>query len=105
MQRVLEHGFLAPEVCEALSSWLGKALVKCFADDSEAVRTGAINLFSKLIRVHSDAVLPMLPYVMPVLEERLQNQGKTGRMEQCEELRLSLIEVLQRTHSCSSTYS
>jgi hypothetical protein len=85
------------EISAAVSSWLGKALIKCFADDSERARAHALNIFHDQMCSHPDALLPMLPYVMPVLEERLVKKEGCEVPEACEEVRLQLIDV--RPHS------
>lgn len=63
------------------------------ADSTEGIRTSAISMFSSLIQKYPDAVLPMLPYSMPVLEGRLYVDEYGNRQEQSEEIRLLLLKV------------
>lgn len=93
-----EHPSEDADASEALSSWLGKALIKCFADESERARTKAVKIFHDQVSRHTDVLLPMLPYVMPVLEERLVKEDGCDRRENCEEVRLQLIDVRPSTH-------
>lgn len=94
MKAILKDGSYADEeTSEAVSSWLGKALIKCFADESERVRAKALKIFHDQVASHSDALLPMLPYAMPILEERLVKDEGCDRREKCEEVRLLLIDV------------
>lgn len=81
------------DASEALSSWLGKALIKCFVDDSERARAKALQIFHDQVSGHTDVLLPMLPYVMPILEERLVKEEGCDRREPCEEVRQQLINV------------
>jgi hypothetical protein len=57
---------------EALSSGLGKALLRRFDDSSEVCRDHAACIFLHLMRQGETMTLQMLPYAMPVLEERLR---------------------------------
>lgn len=43
----------------------------------------------------------MLPYAMPILEERLVKEEASERPESCEEVRLQLIDVRHLPTSCS----
>ncbi len=65
-------------VAEALQAQLGKGLLRRFDDASGAVRELAVSLFLHLLRKGDAAVLQLLPYAMPVLEERLQT-SQVGR--------------------------
>ena len=77
-----------------MSSWLGKSLLKLFADPHERIRALSIDLFRSSIAKGQDAVLELLPYVMPVLEERLlRQQHSKGPAEASEELRRDLLLV------------
>jgi hypothetical protein len=76
---------------EILSSWYGKALLPRFADCSEAVREIAVSNFLACTKI-SDATLPLLPYIIPVLEERVDSQN-TGSKEASEDIRLRLVQV------------
>lgn len=79
---------------EATGDFLGKALLKRFADSSESVRALAVKVFHHLITSCPDTVLPMLPYATPVLEERLQMHAHPkAPVEPSEEMRLSMIQV------------
>lgn len=85
----------AGTTAEILSSWLGKALLKLFADPCERVRTLAVTLFGASIRQGPDAILELLPYITPVLEERLQAEERASvPAERSEEIRVKLLEVL-----------
>ena len=57
---------------EALGSGLGKALLRRFDDSSEVCRDYAASIFLHLLQQGEATTLQMLPYAMPVLEERLQ---------------------------------
>eukprot|EP00878_Enallax_costatus_P025137 GHUV01026862.1.p1 GENE.GHUV01026862.1~~GHUV01026862.1.p1 ORF type:complete len:260 (+),score=37.97 GHUV01026862.1:166-945(+) len=61
----------ASAVAGALRSKLGKSLLRSFDDHSEACRQLAITVFKEALQASPDAALAMLPYAMPVLEERL----------------------------------
>jgi hypothetical protein len=50
---------------------LGKAVLRRFDDRSEACRELAVTAFSQLMQMAPDGVLALLPYALPVLEERL----------------------------------
>jgi hypothetical protein len=76
---------------EILSSWYGKALLPRFADSSEAVRELAVSSFLVCIR-SSNTALPLLPYIIPVLEERIDSE-KIGNKEASEDIRLKLMQV------------
>lgn len=54
------------------TSKLCKALLRCFDNRTEACRDKAVACCSMLLQADPDAVLSLLPYVMPVLVERLQ---------------------------------
>ncbi|KAG1672600.1 hypothetical protein FOA52_002080 [Chlamydomonas sp. UWO 241] len=89
------------EVAETtLSDWLegklGKALLRKFDDVGEANRELAVSTLSGLLQAAPDSVLMLLPYAMPVLEERLAwepGAGKTPK-EGSEEVRLTLTRLL-----------
>jgi hypothetical protein len=83
---------------DAMSSWLGKALIKCFADASERARTLAVKTFHEGLKTCPDAAMPMLPYLVPVLVERLckVDVSKHWR-EPVEELR-SLLFTVRTSH-------
>jgi hypothetical protein len=55
-----------------LTEGLGKALLLRFEDTSEACRELAVGCFQQLLIKGEEATLHLLPYAMPVLEERLQ---------------------------------
>ena len=61
---------------------VGRALLLRFADTSERVREAAACLALGLIQRAPDSAMSVMPYVMPVLEERLiplaQGTGGTG---------------------------
>lgn len=79
---------------DVLASWLGKALLKLFADPTEAVRRAAVRFFMTSIEQGPDSVLQLLPYIIPVLEERLQaEQSPSVPVERSEEMRLSMLQV------------
>eukprot|EP00892_Ulva_mutabilis_P010543 jgi/Ulvmu1/7861/UM004_0092.1 len=82
------------DMADAVSSWLGKALVKSMADSAQCIRMSAISMFRDLIKQHPDAILPMLPYAIPVLEGRLHADENGNRQEQSEEIRLLLLQAL-----------
>jgi hypothetical protein len=54
------------------TSKLCKALLRCFDSRAEACRDTAVSCCSMLLQADPDAVLSLLPYIMPVLVERLQ---------------------------------
>jgi hypothetical protein len=62
------------QAAHALTEGLGKALLLRFEDTSEACRELAVGCFQQLLVKGEDATLHLLPYAMPVLEERLQLQ-------------------------------
>lgn len=80
-------------MAEALAEWLGKPLLRVFADSAEAARAGAAGLFLQALRAGTDAVLPLLPYAVPVLEERLQGNACKVLTEPSEDVRLLLMQV------------
>jgi hypothetical protein len=92
------------EQLEAASSWLGKALIRAFADVSERVRSMALELMHKQLTHHPDALLPVLPYAMPVLEERLYRDDNCKRAEPSEEVRLQLINVRMLPYPARPTW-
>jgi hypothetical protein len=51
---------------------LCKALLRCFEHHTEACRDMAVSCLSSLLQADPDATLGLLPYVIPVLVERLQ---------------------------------
>lgn len=61
----------AAAVAEVLTSKLGKSLLRRFDDSIESCREIAVTIFKHMLQAGPDATLPMLPYAMPVLEERL----------------------------------
>lgn len=63
------------------------------ADTVQSIRMTAVSMFRGLIQKHPDAVLPMLPYSIPVLEGRLYVDEHGDRQEQTEEIRLELLKV------------
>ena len=81
------------DMASVLSDWLGKPLLRVLADTSEAARTAAAALFLQCLRTGEDAVLSLLPYAVPVLEERLQGPEGKALTEPCEEVRLVLMQV------------
>ena len=58
-------------IADVLEGSLGKALLRRFADATEAVRDGSIRLFGAALDYAPDAAMSLMPYLMPVLEERL----------------------------------
>uniref|UniRef100_A0A061RFE2 Uncharacterized protein n=1 Tax=Tetraselmis sp. GSL018 TaxID=582737 RepID=A0A061RFE2_9CHLO len=55
-----------------------------------------MSVFHRIMEVHPDSTLAMLPYAIPVLEERLQRSDPAQPMaEPCEELRLQLVKLLR----------
>ncbi|KAF8058324.1 Dnaaf5 [Scenedesmus sp. PABB004] len=80
----------------AASTQLGKALLRRFEDASEACREAAVAAFASLLAAAAgDGVLPLLPYAMPVLEERLHADEASGApAEPSEEIRLALARLL-----------
>jgi hypothetical protein len=81
-------------ISDVLASWLGKTLLKLFADPTEAVRSAAVRFFLTSIEQGPDSVLQLLPYVIPVLEERLQaQQFPSVPAERSEEMRSSMLQV------------
>lgn len=54
------------------TSKLCKALLRCFDNRTESCRDMAVSSCSRLLQVDPDATLGLLPYVLPVLVERLQ---------------------------------
>lgn len=94
MQKLLDCPHVPSDsISDAISTWLGKTLVKSMADTTESIRTSAVSLFRSLIQKYPDAVLPMLPYSMPALEGRLYVDEHGNRQEQSEEIRLLLVKV------------
>eukprot|EP00879_Flechtneria_rotunda_P022808 GHRR01024092.1.p2 GENE.GHRR01024092.1~~GHRR01024092.1.p2 ORF type:complete len:126 (+),score=27.28 GHRR01024092.1:496-873(+) len=65
------HPAPADVIAEALTSKLGKGLLRQFDNRSEACRELVVSTFKRLLQAGPDATLQMLPYVMPVMEERL----------------------------------
>jgi len=69
-------------LADALEGSVGRALLLRFADTSERVREAAACLALGLIQRAPDSAMSVMPYVMPVLEERLiplaQGTGGTG---------------------------
>ncbi|WIA41829.1 hypothetical protein OEZ86_009159 [Tetradesmus obliquus] len=84
----------AEDVAEALSCKLGKALLRRFEDKSEACREAAVSTFNAMLQAGADATLSLLPYAIPVLEERLFIQQGQGSAEPSEEVRLLLLQLL-----------
>lgn len=54
------------------TSKLCKALLRCFDNRTESCRDMAVSSCSRLLQLDPDATLGLLPYVLPVLMERLQ---------------------------------
>ncbi|MEW5306836.1 MAG: hypothetical protein WDW36_009274 [Sanguina aurantia] len=82
-------------LCEWLGGSLGKALLRRLDDSSEAVRTAAAGMLDEMLQAAPDAVLALLPYAMPVLEERLRwGEVKKTPTEPSEEVRLQLACLL-----------
>ena len=93
---------------------IGKALLRRFDDPSEACRDLSVSLLTSLISIAPHSTLSLLPYVMPVLQERIppisltppsQSTASSGKptatrtgglasscklVETCEEIRLKL---------------
>ncbi|KAL0039469.1 hypothetical protein WJX79_009522 [Trebouxia sp. C0005] len=90
---VLESALPVTVIQEATEHLLAKPLLLGLGDKSEAFRMLAINMLIRLLQVAPDAVIAVLPYAVPVLEERLQAQEVT-QGEQTEELRLSLLHLV-----------
>ncbi|GBF95342.1 hypothetical protein Rsub_07770 [Raphidocelis subcapitata] len=97
-----------------LPSGLVKPLLRRFEDASDACRGLAADAALALLRAHPGDVLALLPYVMPVLEERLSRRpacgasepvagaaapSPAGPVEQSEEVRLTLVRLLHFTVS------
>jgi hypothetical protein len=96
--RMAETNLDMAVLSDAMSSWLGKALIKCFADASERARTIAVEAFHEGLKMCPDAAMPMLAYLVPVLVERLRKVGVTKHWrEPVEELR-SLLFTVWRSH-------
>ncbi|GAX77040.1 hypothetical protein CEUSTIGMA_g4487.t1 [Chlamydomonas eustigma] len=60
----------------AVQEWLeggklGKALLRRYDDSAEACRELAVSILSGLLKAAPHSVLSMMPYIVPVLEERL----------------------------------
>lgn len=67
----------APALCRTLT----KPLLRRFDDASEKCREMAAGCALKLLRSCPDEVLGLLPYIMPVLEERLQRQVRSMQLK------------------------
>jgi len=95
----LADGVLA----DATGDFLGKALLKRFADASERVRDLAMSLFLALLQRAPDATLPIMPYAMPVLEERLSREPESAAAprEASEELRLVMMRTVALLAGCA----
>lgn len=75
---------------------LGKGLIKIICDDLESVREMGAALFLKVCHHNEDSMLALLPYTIPVLEERLiRKEGSLAPPEPCEEVRWKLVLVLR----------
>jgi hypothetical protein len=72
---------------------LGKAVLRCFEHRSEACRELAAATATALLRADPDATLALLPYAMPVLEERLHAD------EVCAEL-CAELSCMPRCQAC-----
>lgn len=81
---------------DVLASWYGKALLKRMTDVAEAVRTEAVAAYLTALRTGPDAMLPLLPYTIPVLEELLDRE-EHGTREPSEDVRFALLQV--RVHA------
>ncbi|KAG2499196.1 hypothetical protein HYH03_002777 [Edaphochlamys debaryana] len=79
------------------SDGLGKALLRRFDDPSESHREMAVTCLLRLLRAAPGAVLTLLPYVFPVLSERVcfKEEGAKNLTEPCEEVRLGLARLLR----------
>ena len=88
--QVLVSDYADTEMAAVLAAELGKPLLKLFADSAEAARAAAVQTWQTCLCSAPDAVLQLLPYAMPVLEERLHCADV---LEPSEELRLSLMQV------------
>jgi hypothetical protein len=60
------------EAADLLEDSLGKGLLRRLDDASEGVREKAAKLLLALLQKGPGAAMAMLPYAMPVIEERLQ---------------------------------
>lgn len=86
---------------DVLSSWYGKELLKRFADPAEAVRAAAIAAYLAAVQAGPNAVLPLLPYTIPVLEERLERHEQHV-LEPSEDVRLALLRVRPLSPVCGA---
>jgi hypothetical protein len=59
---------------------LGKAVLRCMDQRAEACRELAARACTALLRADPDATLALLPYAMPVLEERLRADEVRARV-------------------------
>ncbi|CAG9467341.1 unnamed protein product [Pedinophyceae sp. YPF-701] len=56
---------------EALETVVGKHLLRCFDDAAEATRSLAVETTAALLREAPESCMAFLPYLMPVIEERV----------------------------------
>jgi len=83
-----------PVLEEAIETAIGKGLLRCFDDPSEATRELAITVFTRLLEVAPNSSMALQPYLFPVLEERLiPMEAPEG----------SHISVIQQTRACLET--
>ena len=66
-------------VSELLSDYLGKPLLRLAADPVEAIRSEAIDIFLQCLRQGPDAILPLLPYAVPILRASAAQRGRPHR--------------------------
>ncbi|KAK9812913.1 hypothetical protein WJX72_005730 [[Myrmecia] bisecta] len=105
--QVLVEGQAPPYlVCQAAQQLLAKPVLCCFADPAETCREQAVHVVLGLIKREPQCAVCLLPYLMPVVEERLHSDGQTF-CEPSEDLRLLLIDLLgkviaQANHAIAS---
>jgi len=72
VMRAAAAGPRGGEVCaDAAEGSAGRAVLRRFADPVERVREMAVECVASMLRAAPDAVMSVMPYLVPVLEERL----------------------------------
>ncbi|XP_024523068.1 dynein assembly factor 5, axonemal-like [Selaginella moellendorffii] len=105
----LEHGVRArgeEEIQELGSDAVIKAILRRFADPSEKCRCLAVSILLSLLEIIPGCVVSLLPYILPVVSERLPLRslpdevefgtkvGQEALLEPSEEVRLLLVRLL-----------
>ena len=60
---------------------IGKALLRRFDDPSEAIRDLSVSLLTSLISIAPHSTLSLLPYIMPVIEERIPGLSLVAQVD------------------------